>query len=192
MKKSILTLMLAVVTLNAVAAEYHHSVGAVVGGFNGVSYKGFVFSNPNVALHVDLGVGVQVTRGGASFRMGNEYEYAPIQGGFAIWNLSLNPNIEYQKAIGKGFSWFAGGGISGGMVSDIYTYGGSRSYMGQFGINAIAGVEYKVSASPMVIGIDFRPGYGLAATTAHEVGIHMAACAHYFDWHLALSLRYYL
>ncbi len=115
------------------------------------------------------------------------------------WDFIANPNLVYQGAIAKGFSWFAGGGLSMGMVSGFAvsmdgvraTYNATRDdLMGKFGLNALTGVEYKFPAAPVVMGVDFRPGYGLDFKTEKEQGVTTSISEHYFDWKLALAVRY--
>lgn len=167
----VLASVLCLASLNA--AEYKHSIGAEVGGLNGVSYKGFIFSNPNLALQADLAVGVFQARlhhNGESFAI-------PSNGYF---DFTANPNVVYQGEISNGFSWFSGGGVSLGMMNNIKTP--DNAPYGKFGINALAGVEYKIANAPVTVGIDFRPGYGLRFDKNNSFS--------FFDWKLAASVRY--
>ncbi len=168
----VLASVLCLASLNA--AEYKHSIGAEVGGLNGVSYKGFIFSNPNLALQADLAVGVFAS----GFVQGGYYS------GFSAWDFTANPNLVYQGDIAKGFSWFAGGGVNLGMMNGLKDRRGHVD--GKFGINALAGVEYKIANAPVTVGIDFRPGYGLWFGNYRDVSYNYS----FFDWKLAASVRY--
>ena len=72
---------------------YEHSVGAVVGNFNGVSYKTFFGSN--LAFQADLGVKLNI----------------------GYWGMDVNPNLMYEQQFAKvnNFYWFVGGGASLGI-----------------------------------------------------------------------------
>ena len=45
-----------------------------------------------------------------------------------------------------------------------------------------AGVSYDIQAAPIVLALDFRPGYGLM--------FNDGANASFFDWKLAFAVRY--
>lgn len=62
--------------------------------------------------------------------------------------------------------------------------------MGKFGLNALAGAEYKFANAPVVMGVDFRPGYGMMYKTDRTDNGTISGSMHYFDWKLALSVRY--
>lgn len=183
MKKFFLTLMIAAMAMGSFAANYQHSIGAVAGGLNGISYKGFI--SGNWALQADLGVGLKATAG--SVTGSTSWGSATSgDGQHDLWDVVFNPNIEYQGNITRGFDWFAGAGISGGFSYMCFSDNGyDGDPMGKFGINAIVGAEYKFGA-PVVIGIDFRPGYGLYAHS----GDNYSVTYNCFDWTLALAVRY--
>lgn len=87
----ILLAVISAMSFNAVQAQnYRHSVGAIVGYYDGFNYKG-LFGN-NFALDATLA-------------------YTTREDGLVI-----NPAALYQAQIAaaKGLSWFAGGGIFGG------------------------------------------------------------------------------
>lgn len=198
MKKVILFVFALMVSVAISAQNYTHSVGVSVGGINGFSYKGFVFGNENLALVADLGVGLTASPVTSVLRVeGQSTTYKPEGVTISIWDFSLNPNIVYQNPIAKGFSWFVGGGASIGMAKDFAeAYKGDRySYSdsdlcGKFGVNAIGGAEYKFADLPLVIGMDFRPGYGLLFRDNKEHGFTSHFTGHYFDWKLCASVRY--
>ena len=70
----------------------------------------------------------------------------------------------------------------------------------KFGFNAIGGVELKLNSAPIVIGFDFRPGYGLSYYNDTEKGTVAGKeykdiskyTTSFFDWTLAASVRYCL
>ena len=118
-------------TASYAQAPYTHSIGGIVGTFNGASYKTFALGE-KLAFQADLGAGLAMTRG------------------TSFWGFDINPNLMYEQQISNiGLYWFAGGGISLGVGS-----------YGRFGINAIGGVEYKFNI-PLTIQADVRPGFGL-------------------------------
>lgn len=185
------------------AAPYQHSVGGVVGGMNGFSYKGFV--TDNLAIQADLAFGLTEAAGSVTTRTKVNGEKQKntnsIEGHRGVWDFTANPNLEYQMEIGKGFSFFAGGGLSLGMAKQFSaTYQGVRvtidaneednKLMGKFGVNAIAGVEYQFDNVPLVLGFDFRPGYGLAFRTEKHNDVTGSMCFNYFDWKMAFAVRY--
>jgi hypothetical protein len=138
-------------------APYTHGIGVVVGMMDGVTYKTFAFGD-RLAFQVDLAPKINVRKN------------------WDFWSLDLNPNLMYQgKIASTGLYWFAGGGLSLGYVfSEYFDYG-------KFGVNAIAGLEYKFNI-PLSLQFDFRPGYGLM--------FREHANDSYFDWSLNLSVRY--
>lgn len=198
MKKVILFAVALMVNVAMSAQNYTHSVGVNVGGNNGFSYKGFVFGNENLALVADLGVGLTATPITTVVRAeGSSTTGKPDGVTTSMWDFSLNPNIVYQNPIAKGFSWFVGGGASLGMAKDFAaTYEGNRysvsnsDLLGKFGVNAIGGAEYKFADVPLVIGMDFRPGYGLIFRDYKKGGLTYHLTGHYFDWKIGASVRY--
>ena len=148
-------------------APYTHGIGVVVGIMDGVTYKTFAFGD----------------------RFGFQVDLAPkinVRDHWNFWSLDLSPNLMYQGKIGgTGLYWFAGGGLSlGYVISDYffsnYFFSDYFDY-GKFGVNAIAGLEYKFGI-PLSLQFDFRPGYGLVFREHFNDS--------YFDWGLNLSVRY--
>lgn len=184
MKKIFLTLMIAALAMGSMAANYEHSIGAVAGGLNGISYKGFI--SGNWALQADLGIGLKATAGSVTGTLNGWGSSTTGDHQVDLWDFVFNPNLEYQGNITRGFDWFAGAGLSGGFSYMGFSDNGyNGDPMGKFGLNAIVGAEYKLSA-PLVIGLDFRPGYGLYA----RAGEHGSVTYNCFDWTLALAVRY--
>lgn len=257
MKKILLSLAVVLgMAAMANAQDYKHSVGAVVGNMYGVSYKGFIFGVDGLALQADLGV--KLSNFGKNFTQTTKVDQTidgTSQAGFPVsattsypvsgavnppsydyFTFELNPNIVYQMAIKEfGFgklSWYAGGGISLGMMkagaSGKYYWDdkgaahnfwwamsqridhynsitgakeGTEEYVPsqfKFGFNAVAGLELSLSNAPIVLGFDFRPGYGLGAfstsdkatTALGEVKDKTSCTTSFFDWTLAASVRY--
>ena len=154
-------------------APYKKGIGVTVGNMQALSFK--TFGGNHFAFQVDLGTKYIVTDG--RFRNLNLT-------GINIWTLELNPNFMYEKNITKGLYLFGGGGLSLGYSWSSYYdywYYSYRADFGKFGINAIAGLEYKLNI-PLTLQIDFRPGYGLL------FGEHYTWS--YFDWNLCAGVRY--
>ena len=172
MKKTINILIVALLMVTAISTEaqapYKHSIGVTAGTLEAVSYKTF-FSN-NFAFQADLGYKYIVTAGHRAHNV-------------AVQSLELNPNFMYEKNITKGLYLFGGGGLSLGYSWSSYYdwYYSYRADFGKFGINAIAGIEYKFNI-PLTLQFDFRPGYGLLFAQ-HSTWS-------YFDWNLCAGVRY--
>lgn len=181
MKKIFSIVASLLIVLTASAANYEKAAGVEVGGINGISYKQFF--TDNLALQCDLTVGLLETQGSWSKRKGA----GKVKG----FDFKINPNVVYQMSIGAGFDFYAGGGIGFGLYhSDFKRMDKSQNY-GKFGINAIAGVEYVLNSAPIVLGLNFRPGYGVAFT-GNEMLKENYGAINYFDWGLGFSVRYIL
>jgi len=194
MKKLVLFAMalISVATVNA-AGLSDHSVGVLVGGMNGFTYKGFI--NDNLALQADLAFGLTASPMTVKYD-GVKYD---DEGTYSMWDFSVNPNLLYQMDLDKGFAFFAGGGLSLGMGKEfMYKYEGvgvsinNADLCGKFGLNALVGAEYKFDDVPLSLGLEFRPGYGCAFRQDIEGGDRISYADSYFDWKLAAALRYYL
>lgn len=149
MKKTLLAaaLLLGALTINA--QDYKHSIGANVGSFYGLTYKGFI--TENLAIVADLGVNLSnfgnsytltrridgetiTTHFGPNYddfeRVSDKVFKEKQKYGVNYFTFELNPNLVYQMKItdfGAGsLSWFAGGGLSIGMMkygADKYNNG---------------------------------------------------------------------
>lgn len=146
---------------------YTHSVGAVGGSVLGASYQTHLLDD--FVLGADFGL--QLT-------------YAAGQGGMHgdIMTLQLNPNAMYAYNFAKNLNGLFGGGLSLGY--SFLGFGFNRYNAGKFGINGLAGVEYKFDI-PLVLQADLRPGYGL-------IFGGMGGGWSYFDWSAVVSVRYIL
>ncbi|MEE0973658.1 MAG: hypothetical protein U0L34_06035 [Paludibacteraceae bacterium] len=179
MKKIILLISMAFIATGSLfAQDYNQSVGLVVGSLNGLSYKKFI--KENVAVQTDLAFGLVATRASGY------YAGYVIHGSENFWTFQLQPNLYYQKNV-LNTDWgniaaLVGGGMSLGYAEEF----GSDLSMGKWGVNAIAGVEFILNNSPITVGLDFRPGYGLLFAS-QPYGV---ITAHIFDWTLAASVRY--
>lgn len=144
---------------------YNHSVGGIGGNMFGLSYKTYLLDN--LALGMDFGVKLVYTNGEGI-------------AGSDIMTLELNPNVMYAKKFKPNLDWVFGGGVSLGynFLADQF----QSITAGKFGINALAGLEYKFNI-PLVLQGDIRPGYGMSFQGGHDVW-------HYFDWALCVSVRY--
>ena len=189
-----------------------HSLGIVVGGLNGLSYK--VLVKDNFAIQTDLAVGLFKTAYLDVYSVEGEKESSATNGSF--WDFTLNPNCMYQKEVANGFSLYAGGGINIGLGKVMEVEGhpvNNSPVYGKIGVNAIVGMEYQFSNVPLALAFDFRPGYGcfFRKEKFSEVGYwepeeydwdlegyywgnysnsSATLSDHCFDWKLALALRY--
>lgn len=175
MKRILLLISMAfIATSSLFAQDYNQSFGLVAGSLNGLSYKKFV--KENVAIQTDLAFGLLATRATLNY-----YGYS-FSGEEHAWSLQLQPNLYYQKDVYEGswgnFAALVGGGVSLGYAQEF----NSDIDLGKWGINAIAGIEFILNKTPLTIGLDFRPGYGMLF--ADGLSLHM------FDWALAASVRY--
>ena len=144
---------------------YDYSVGGVGGSMWGGSFQTYLLDN--LALGVDLGV--QLTYAAGQYSMNGD-----------LMTLQLNPNAMYAIDFTKNLNGLFGGGVSLGY--GFLGFGFNRFNAGKFGINALAGVEYKFDI-PLVIQADLRPGYGL---------MFGGGTWNYFDWSACITARYIL
>ena len=189
----------------AVTASAQHEIGGIVGGLNGVSYK-YWFSN-SLAIQADLAVGLTEAASGSNIE-GHYYSSHYGVWDFTInpnvlyhWQLPANFKIYCGGGINFGMvSGFASsyGGYAGygaydfdwtdflaphrALASNPYVDGYAPSVFGKFGINAVVGAAYHFAAVPVVLALDFRPGYGMSFAKG--------GASHYFDWKLAFAVRY--
>lgn len=176
MKKKIIALCVAVMAAMSMSAQ--HEIGIVAGGLNGLSYKRW-FSD-NVAIQTDLAVGLTMAYCGAYF---NGVKLA--EGANSQYDFTLNPNLVYHIDMPASFKIYLGGGLNIGLVSDLKNTSTS-GIMGKAGANALVGLSYGFGGSPWVLAFDFRPGYGLGFADENTAHVH------FFDWKLAVAVRYAL
>ena len=176
---------------------YVHSLGGVIGGLNGVSYKGFIFGIPGLALQADLGVRLSVLGPRVSSTLmsaaGSSSANVKWDRSYFYFTFEANPNIVYQDLIYNDrpfwLSWYAGGGVSlglmeYGLVNDLSGIGG------KFGFNGIGGLELGLRTAPVIFDLDFRPGYGMGFWTGTmSVGKYTSIMS-FFDWAITASIRY--
>ena len=175
MKKIFAFVLVATMSLSAMA---QHEIGAIVGGLNGLSYK-YWFSD-NLAVQADLAVGLTEIAG-ATYYKGNKID----SGSEGIYDFTLNPNLLYHIDLPKNFKIYFGGGVNVGMASDLENTN-SDLIFGKVGVNAAAGVCYRLSNVPLALAFDFRPGYAALFRDADAASIHA------FDWKLGFAIRYCL
>lgn len=224
-------MLLGALTVNAGA--YKHSVGLTVGSQYGFEYKTFVGEHFVVAA--DLGVQLGQTKGSSRVDFTDSDFSSVTNDGLNVvyWSFQGAANFAYQGTI-KDFSagtldWFAGGGLSMGLLQEVSWKNGSPSvhdiwktmkdgrkawkdlsseekdynpspYNFKLGFNAYAGVEFALKSVPLVFGMDFRPGYGVAVQS-YKNGIdyegemidkgNVIQSISFFDWALNASVRYY-
>lgn len=164
--------------------SYKQSAGVMVGGLDGLSYKYFLSNH--LAVQADLGFRMLATQGSARIISGGVTSKTDAVV-MNCWTFEVNPNIVYQSLAGDwdwgGLSWFAGGGAGLGLLQGY----GSTTAQGKWGVNAIAGLELGLDDAPLTIGLDFRPGYGMAFTGAQN---GYSTVIDMFDWALTASIRY--
>ena len=175
--KKILTVCVAVL-LAVTSAKAQFEVGAIVGGLNGLSTK-YWFSD-NMALQTDLAVGLFSAPGGVYYQ-GNKLSGGTLDS----YDFTLNPNFEYNFDLPENFKLYAGCGASLGLLSAINNTN-PNGISGKFGVNGIVGASYNIQSVPLVLALDFRPGYGLGFTKSD------AAHFSFFDWKLGFAVRYIL
>ena len=172
MKRNILTFLCTVLMAGAVCSLnaqkfYTHSVGGMVGNMWGASYQTYLLDN--LVLGADLGVKLVYTAG-------------KDIAGIDLMTLELNPNLMYSHSFTSNINGLFGGGVSLGY--NFLAWGFNRINAGKFGINALAGMEYKFDI-PLVLQADIRPGFGMlfgGGTGAWP----------YFDWAACVTVRYIL
>lgn len=163
MKRLFYLLSLLTLCVNISSAQsYTHSVGAVLGSYNGISYK--MMPSSEVAVQLDLA---------------QKFAYCTdFSASFPMFSVELAPSIMRVWPLGSSrWNYFFGGGVVMGYNWWLPTL---RAY--KFGINLITGAEYHFPDSPVALQLDFRPGYSLLFKN-YVYG----AC---FDWGLNCSIRY--
>ena len=194
---------------------YNHSIGIMTGSSYGITYKGYVFQTDGLALLADAYVNLISTAGSTT------YKYSAATAHFDIRNADMmtfqvNPNIVYQHRIKSwrfgAVSWYAGGGINGGLMKQLNrtdmradvdgekglwmqgtvldVIDDKNTLFGKFGVNAVGGAELYFTAVPLVLDLDFRPGFG---TALRRTDTSLGSClmnVNFFDWALSASLRY--
>ncbi|MCQ2311378.1 MAG: hypothetical protein MJZ64_06490 [Paludibacteraceae bacterium] len=197
------------------AADYTHSVGVNVGSQYGVSYKGFIFGVDGLALQVDLGVRLEQTAGSSTSKYDSDTYKGKIKDA-PMYTFEANPNVLYQKEFytfdGGSLSWYTGGGLSLGLMGQlgkaqikgddedsewgsgkwITDEEGKETVYGKFGVNAVAGLELNFSNAPLALSFDFRPGYGLGFWNKKVDDVKRSETINFFDWSIAVGLRYRL
>lgn len=168
---------LALVALFSMSMMAQHEIGGIVGGMNGASYKYWLTSD--LAIQTDLAVGLTAAYAGTYYKgtnlLGTSYQ-------MDHYDFMLNPNLAYHFQLPANFKLYVGGGVGLGLMG---TFNGS-GVIGKFGANAMVGAAYHFNGLPLVMALDFRPGYGLGFDDASSPHISM------FDWKLGLAVRYVL
>ena len=176
MKKGLLLCAFAMLMAGNVMAQ--HEIGGVVGGLNGLSYK-YWFSD-QLALQADLAVGLSRIPGATYYKGDKTPDWT-----FSMYDFTINPNVAYHFDLPANFQIYLGGGLNLGLMGHIDNTD-PDGISGKFGINALAGAAYNFDGVPVVLALDFRPGYGLGFTEAN------VPHSSFFDWKLAFAVRYRL
>ncbi len=141
MKKHLLTLLLGLFITCSFAQHravgpYRAAIGLRGGFLYGISYKQFI--SPRGAIESILGTRWQ---------------------GYSLTGL-----FEYQRETKKsGLDWFFGFGAHAGTYNEKYfiqSSGGkpkASKTIWAIGVDAIVGIEYKVTKVPLTFGLDFKP-----------------------------------
>ena len=156
----------------AVSVTAQNEIGIIAGGINGLSYKHW-FSETG-AIQTDLAVGLTAAPmviyvNGSRFMSSTNSQY----------DFTINPNVLAHHSIIPAFQVYAGAGVNLGILSDLSNTNPSN-IIGKAGVNVVVG--WAVDFSPVVLSLDFRPGYGL--------GFQGNLIAHFFDWKLGFAVRY--
>ena len=203
MKNSMKLLVIAVAIAfgtaqTAIAADYEHSVGARVGGFNGASYKGFVLGLEGLALQVDFGVKVSALGPSVTYSIKDDHGYSQkwkqkLDPALFYYTIEANPGVVFQDEITSfsagSLNWFAGGAVSVG----IMRCGEAGHDMGRFGLklgaNVLGGIEFAMEDLPLAFDFDFRPGYGLGIWYDGDEHNRIHTFMSFFDWAISASVR---
>lgn len=189
MKKVIFGALMLILVISASAQNYKVSLGINAGSFNGFSYKGFV--TDHLVLQADLGVNLECTYGQVDLYE-NGSSIGSANGQQTFYTFEVNPNLLYQAEILSAnagtLSWFAGGGLSAGMMNSLDV---RRSYpIFKWGLNGTGGIEFQLAQVPLAFSFDFRPGYGMSTYTIKNVNSRSSAVNSFFDWKMAVGIRY--
>ena len=189
MKKVFLGAVMLIIAISASAQSYKASLGINAGSFNGLSYKGFL--TDHLALQVDLGVNLECTYGQVDFYT-PEGVIGNTNGMQSFYTCEVNPNLLYQADIKTSesgtLSWFAGGGLSAGMMNSLDPKKSHPKF--KWGVNGIGGIEYQLAKAPVAISFDIRPGFGMSTYTIKNADPRTTAVNSLFDWKAAVGIRY--
>lgn len=202
MKKSLFVAVLLLGAMIAQARPYNHSIGVNVGSLYGISYKGYVRSQEHLVVQTDINFQLGITRGVSTSAANSQQSVSTQYSGnwqFPYFSATANPNLMFQTEIGHlggaTVNFFVGGGIELGAVwgwsntlNNPFLAVGDQKPWCKINEHLIVGTEFALTSVPMVIGIDFRPGVAEGLRVTNDAVIGNA----FFDWGLALSLRYAL
>jgi hypothetical protein len=140
MKKSILTVLISLLTVVATAQNYNKAIGVRGGYFNGLTYKQFF--NEKFALE-----------GLFTFR---------------YYGMHLTGLLEFHNDISEveGLRWYLGGGAHVGTYRyfyyDKHNVYGYRSAL-YTGFDGILGIEYTFDFIPINLSLDWKPTFNFSA-----------------------------
>ncbi|MCU4175258.1 hypothetical protein [Carboxylicivirga sp. N1Y90] len=144
MKKQLIVLFCAMLSIGAIAQTNEHALGLRLGGGNyfgaEVSYQRGL-SNTN-RLEADLGLSSYSN--GSGFNLAGIYHW--------VWNIE------------GGFNWYAGPGAQIGSWSYKSGKDGDRSSGVYLGLGGQVGVEYNFEEIPLNLSVDTRPMFGIGNT----------------------------
>ena len=185
-KETILSMMMIICLFFASstlrAQDYKHSIGAMGGTINGITYK--LFLSDYFAFEVDASLGME------------PLYYRGTQG--MPWSINLMPAIMWQDYIGRSdLSWFIGLGLNGGycfkgnydidkwddtIYSDFFRL---RKGSAKISLMTIEGLEYTLPSFPLTFQLDIRAGIGAKFIKNTGATLHI-------DLMSAFSIRYVL
>lgn len=119
-------------------AQYTTAIGARVGSSNGLNV--LQYFNPT-------------SRGAANFNLASKYQGVLFTGLYEVHSKNHNLNIELANV---GFFWGIGGHLGSFKGQD---YGVSKKSVFAVGVDATAGVEWKIPGAPLLLSADLRPYY---------------------------------
>ena len=165
--KKILLFSLLLLSMGVFAeSPYKHTIGFSAGSMNALSHK--VLFN-HFAVQTDAGCEITLFDGNT-------------MGIFKINPMFMYQGTMYEDLYGNQINWFTGGGVSLGFMDSRLGDSSSNYIGGEFGLNAIAGIEFAFNRA-LALSLDFRPGYGLWFQEDAES---------FFDWGFQLGLHFYL
>ncbi len=96
---------------------------------------------------------------------------ASTRGGGSRWNGHFGGTLtclfEHHWELGKGFSWYAGGGLHISRWHSRHYNNGNRSrwtddgYHVVVGLDGVLGIEYKFNGAPIALALDWKPEFDL-------------------------------
>ncbi len=141
MKKALLALMIVAFcfTVEQISAQYLTAIGVRAGSSTGLT--AIQYFSPK-------------SRGAADFHVATKYHGILITGLYELHSKNHNENIELANV-----GFFIGiGGHFGSFKGKDYGMGNKKTVVA-LGVDATAGVEWKIPGAPLLLSLDLRPYY---------------------------------